>query len=164
MNRINVKFSFLLFNALLFLLCDGEMILGFYAVCLLHELGHIAALRATGGELRRVELSCFGIKMTAAPARDVKRGAAVLLSGPAANLLLFALLHALGCGGRIAALSLAAGVFNLLPFSFLDGGALIGLLAEGSPCERKINITLCIFKGALAGAVMLNLIAELCKT
>ena len=92
MSRVRVGFSFLLFNGLLFLFCGGKMIFSFYSVCLLHELGHLAALRLTGGELRRAELSFFGIKMVAAPAADIGRGAVVLLSGPTANLLLYAVL------------------------------------------------------------------------
>ena len=158
MRRIRIRFSFLCFNALLFCLCDGKMIASFYAVCLLHELGHIAALRLTGGELRSVELSCFGIRMTAAPAANVKRGAAVLLSGPAANLLLYAVLMLTEKCPETASLSLAAGVFNLLPLSSLDGGALLDMLAEGSVRERQIQLCMKAVRIAAAG-VLIALIA-----
>ncbi|MDO4864121.1 MAG: hypothetical protein Q4A05_08130 [Ruminococcus sp.] len=161
---IRVGFSFLLFNALLFMFCDGEMIASFYAVCLLHELGHIAALRLTGGELRRVELSFFGIRIVAAPAADVGRGALVLLSGPAANLLLWAVLGGLGVGGRTAQLSLAAGVFNLLPLSSLDGGALFDMLAAGRVHERQIRVCLAAVRGVLAAGILGCIAAEMAKT
>jgi Zn-dependent protease len=164
MSRIRIRFSFLCFNAVLFCLCDGRMIVSFYTVCLLHELGHIAALRLTGGELRAVELSCFGIRMTAAPAADVKRGAAVLLSGPAANLLLYALLTVTGKCPETASLSLAAGLFNLLPLSSLDGGALLDMLAEGSVCERQIQLALKALRIAAAAALLLLIGAEMAKT
>ena len=160
MSRVRVGFSFLCFNALLFCLCDGSMILSFYAVCLLHELGHIAALRLTGGELRSVELTCFGVRMTA----DVKRGAAVLLSGPAANLLLYVLLTAADVCRETAELSLAAGLFNLLPFSSLDGGAVLDMLAEGSVCERQIQLALKALRIAAAAALLLLIGAEMAKT
>ena len=163
MSRVRVGFSFLCFNALLFCLCDGSMILSFYAVCLLHELGHIAALRLTGGELRSVELTCFGVRMTAAPAADLKRGAAVLLSGPAANLMLYAVLTAAGVCRETAELSLAAGLFNLLPFSSLDGGALLDMLAEGSVCERQIQLALKALRIAAAAALLLLIGAEMAK-
>ena len=160
MRRIRIRFSFLCFNALLFCLCDGKMIASFYAVCLLHELGHIAALRLTGGELRSVELSCFGIRMTAAPAANVKRGAAVLLSGPAANLLLYAVLMLTGKCPETASLSLAAGVFNLLPLSSLDGGALLDMLAEGSVQERQIQLCMKAVRIAAAGVLIALIAAE----
>lgn len=160
MRRIRIRFSFLCFNALLFCLCDGKMIASFYAVCLLHELGHIAALRLTGGELRSVELSCFGIRMTAAPAADVKRGAAVLLSGPAANLLLYAVLTLTGKCPETASLSLAAGLFNLLPLSSLDGGALLDMLAEGSVRERQIQLCMKAVRIAAAGVLIALIAAE----
>lgn len=142
MKRIRIRFTFLLFNAVLFIFRDAGLIFEFYAVCLLHELGHLAALKLTGGELRMVELSGIGIRITASPAADIKRGAAVLLSGPAVNLLMYALLSFSGNSGRLAELSLAAGLFNLLPFSSLDGGALLDMLAEGSPHERLIQSVL----------------------
>ena len=164
MNRVRTDFSFLLFNALLFLFCSGEMILSFYAVCLLHELGHIAALHLTGGELRRIELSFFGIKMVAAPAADAGRGAIVLLSGPAANLLLYAVLTALGVGAGAARLSLAAGVFNLLPFSGLDGGALLDMLAEGRTCERQLRTCFAVARAALVVGFVILAAAEMAKS
>lgn len=140
MNKVRIRFSFLLFNALLFSFRDGRMILSFYAVCLLHELGHIAALKLTGGELRSVAFSCFGIKMTAAPAASIGRGVIVLLSGPAVNLLLYGVLRLAHICDETALLSLCAGLFNLLPYSFLDGGAILDLLAEGAACERQLRI------------------------
>ncbi|MCR5016512.1 MAG: site-2 protease family protein [Ruminococcus sp.] len=164
MSRVRVGFSFLLFNGLLFLFFGGKMIFSFYSVCLLHELGHLATLRLTGGELRRAELSFFGIRMVAAPAADIGRGAVVLLSGPAANLLLYAVLTALGCGGITARLSLAAGVFNLLPFSGLDGGALLDMLAEGRPCERQLRTCLTVVRAALAVGLAALAVADIAKT
>lgn len=160
MNKVRIRFSFLLFNALLFSFRDGEMILSFYAVCLLHELGHIAALRLTGGELRRVELSCFGIRMTAAPAASLGRGVIVLLSGPAVNLLLYGALRLADIGDETALLSLWAGIFNLLPYSFLDGGAVLDLLAEGAVHERQLRIFIAVLRwlvtlAAAAGTALL---------
>ena len=161
MRKLRIHFSFLLFNALLFMLKDAGMILGFYTVCLLHELGHIAALRLTGGELRLIEFSIFGIKMAAAPAADIKKGAAVLLSGPAVNLLMYAALVLTGNGGRLAALSLAAGTFNLLPFSSLDGGALLDMLAEGSPHERLIQSVLKAVRALLLAGIIIAVVTDM---
>ncbi len=160
---IRVGFSFLLFNALLFLFCDGGMIASFYSVCLLHELGHIAALRLTGGELRRVELSFFGMRMVAAPAADIRRGALVLLSGPAANLALYAVLTVFGVCGMTARLSLAAGLFNLLPLSALDGGALLDMLAAGRVRERELRACLTAVRLLCAVGLLAYIAAEMAK-
>ena len=160
---IRVGFSFLLFNAMLFLFCDTEMIASFYSVCLLHELGHIAALRLTGGELRRVELSFFGVRMVAAPAADIRRGALVLLSGPAANLALYAVLTVFGVCGMTARLSLAAGMFNLLPLSSLDGGALLDMLAAGCVRERELRTCLTAVRVLCAAGLLAYIAAEMAK-
>ncbi len=139
MTKIKIRYSFLVFNALLFLLRDGDLTAAFYISCIAHELGHIMALKLTGGELRSVELGCFGIKMTASPCKNIKNGIAVLMCGPAVNLLIFAFLWLFGIRGYLCAFNLAEGIFNLLPFSFLDGGAALELLAEGSVHERLIR-------------------------
>lgn len=139
MSKIKIRYSFLVFNALLFLLRDGNLIAAFYISCIAHETGHILALKLTGGELRSVELGCFGIKMTASPCKNIKEGIAVLMCGPAVNLLIFAVLWYFGIREYLCVFNLAEGVFNLLPFSFLDGGAALVLLAEGSVHERIIR-------------------------
>ncbi len=145
MPKINIKFSFLLFNAMMFMFRESRLILGFYIACLIHEAGHIIAVRLTGGEVHRIDFSWTGIKMTASPPSSLKAGILVQLSGPAANLLTFLILILAGNTGYLALFSLAEGLFNLLPYSFLDGGAALDMLAEGAanePLLRKIYTTL----------------------
>lgn len=137
--KIRIGFSFLLFNALLFIFRDSRLIFGFYAACIAHELGHIAAIRLTGGEVRVIELSCFGIRITASPSARVSAGVFVLLSGPAVNLLLYAALTLAGLNGYTSGFCLAEGIFNLLPFSFLDGGAVLDLLTDGHEYEQMLK-------------------------
>lgn len=139
MPKIKIKFSFLLFNALVFMFRESRLILGFYAACLIHEAAHVIAVKLTGGEVSCIEMSWTGIKMTAAPPRTLKSGIFVLLSGPAANLLTFLLLILRENTGYLAIFSLAEGLFNLLPYSFLDGGAALDLLAEGAKNEPQLR-------------------------
>lgn len=127
-----MDFSFLLMNSLMFMAGDGGMAAGFYMVCIAHELGHIAVLRAFGGKLRRVEFTGFGIKITAAPMPGIFRELAVLLSGPLVNLAIWLALKMSGTHGELSRLSLLAGLYNLLPLPFLDGGAVLDLLAVHS--------------------------------
>lgn len=159
MTRIKVRYSFLVFNALLFLMRDGNLIAAFYISCIAHEFGHILALKLTGGELRSVELGCSGIKMTASPCKNIREGIAVLMCGPAVNLLIFAVFRILGIRGYICAFNLAEGIFNLLPFRFLDGGAALELLAEGSVHEIFIRRIITAVR-IVAAAILTVLICE----
>lgn len=138
--KIKVKFSFLLFNALLFMFRDTGLILAFYIACISHEIGHITALKIMGGELKSIELSGSGIKMYASPSNSIKSGIFVLLSGPAVNLILYAILTICGVKGFLPLFNLAEGLFNLLPYSMLDGGAVLNLIAEGSIYENQLQL------------------------
>ena len=101
--EVRAEFSFLLFNALIFL------------------------LRFSGA----------GIKMLSGDVGSAGRELAVILAGPAVNILTWALLSLTGRCGYFSQLSLAEGLFNLLPYDFLDGGAAIRLFTEGTPHERE---------------------------
>lgn len=70
----------------------------------------------------------------------------VLLSGPAVNILLFTMLKAFGATGSFAMVNFAAGLYNLLPFSCLDGGALADVFITGTIHEREWRKLLTIFK------------------
>ena len=127
---IAVKFSFLFFNAVLFLIYSRNFALSFWTVCISHELGHIFALKLTGGSVNRVELSGFGIKITATPSVFVSDSVFVLMSGPTVNIIMALVLSAIfgSPHNTTALLSLWEGIFNLLPYSFLDGGAVLGVI------------------------------------
>ncbi len=158
MTKIKIKFSFLVFNALIFLLRDSEIICAFYIACISHELGHITAIKLTGGELKCIELSCFGIKITASPYSSLKNGIFVLLSGPAVNLLLYIIFKMLQIDAPFTMFNLAEGLFNLLPYSMLDGGAVMNLIAEGSIYEKQLNIIYFIIRIITAVVIVALLI------
>lgn len=139
MTKIRVKFSFLVFNALIFMFRDAEFISAFYIACISHEMGHIIALKITGGELKSIEFSCSGIKMTASPYTSIKAGIFVLMSGVAVNFMLYALMKICGINGYMPLFNIAEGLFNLLPYSMLDGGAVLNLIAEGSIYEQTMK-------------------------
>lgn len=154
--KIRVGFSFLALNSLIFLLYSGREALCFYTVCLSHELGHLIALIAVGGRLSSVTLSAAGIRMETEkkPAEARWKSLFVLLSGPAVNLAVFAVLAFFYGGGAAACLNLAAAVYNLLPYRQLDGGAAIALFTEGSVFQQTADAVLLAIQIVIS-AVML---------
>lgn len=155
MMKIKVKFSFLVFNALLFMFRDAELISAFYIACISHEIGHIIALKLTGGELKSIEFSSSGIKMSASPCNSVRNGIFVLLSGPAVNLILYGIFTVCGIKGFLPIFNLAEGLFNLLPYSMLDGGAVLNLIAEGSIYENRLQSIYLVIKIVFAVIILL---------
>lgn len=154
--RIRVHFSFFAFNALIFLLRDGILIMNFYTVCAVHEAGHIIAAVLSGRRIISADISGFGIRMQTRQNRlsSVSEELFVLLSGPGANLLLYLLMNTLSCGGSFPILNLAAAVYNLLPYRQLDGGALIDVLTAGTPCEAAAVKVLSAAKLLLSGLLL----------
>lgn len=92
-----------------------------------HELGHCAALRVLGVRVRALRLSALGAELTPAQALPYALELPVALAGPCASLLCAALAARWG-RFLFAGLSLALGVFNLLPILPLDGGRAVGSL------------------------------------
>ena len=108
--------------------------LPFCAAEVVHELGHILALRILGVPIHRLRLNLSGAVLDTG-SMDYRREVVCALAGPAANLLLVPL-------GRwmpmFSVLCLCLAVFNLLPIVPLDGGrALQAALLMHFPQERS---------------------------
>jgi len=128
--RLRIEFSFLVFSAMIFLLRGAETALVFFAVCLIHEFGHAAVLFASGGRLSELIFLGAGIKML--PDRNkiisIRWETAILLAGPLLNIIIFLVLERISHRNCFAMMNLYAAVFNLLPYSSLDGGAALRLI------------------------------------
>ena len=137
--RVSIGFSFLLFNAIIFLFSSESLLMQFYAACALHEMGHILAACSVGVRIKSVVFSGGGIRMLTDRGSVVTNceNVLMLLSGPAVNLFLAAALSIHGAVGDFAMLNLAAGLYNLLPFRQLDGGALVDIFITGTVHERE---------------------------
>lgn len=138
----SVKFSFLLFNALIFLLRENSVIMNFYAVCIIHELGHLFAIGITGGKIKSVVFSGTGVVIT--PEKNSEFF--VMLAGPCANLAVFVIFSIMGVGQTFRLLNMGTALYNLLPYRQLDGGSALALLTDGSPHERTVNTVLTCIK------------------
>ena len=138
---VRVHFSFLVFNALVFMFRDSRTVLAFYTVCAIHEAGHLFAMELTGSRAISADFTAAGIRIETrrTGAEPLSRSLAVLIAGPAANTAVYILLGLTGCGGLFAMLNAAAAVYNMLPFRSLDGGAILSLFTVGSPHERTAD-------------------------
>ncbi|MGN0621148.1 MAG: site-2 protease family protein [Porcipelethomonas sp.] len=110
------------------------------AACAVHELGHLFAAVFFDVPIKGITFWAGGIRIISGKSvRPFRHDISVLLAGPLFNFLgALLLLYSGSC--EAAAVNLALGVFNLLPFSELDGGAAVRLAIES--------------RTACAGAVM----------
>lgn len=166
-----VELSFLFVAVVTFyLLIDRTGIAGVGLVAaVLHEIGHLAAMCLFSVPPEKIRLKPFGIEI--AEKRGVRRSygrdAAISLSGPAANLLFFALC-CLGYSAlsweylfHLAAANLLLALLNVLPVEPLDGGqalyALLCLRLRMEHAQRVVEIvSFCVvFPIAVLGFLVL---------
>ena len=95
-------------------------VLAIYAI---HELGHILAIAFTGGRVVGLTVGWRGVGVKWSGDADPRKQIAVSLSGPVANLIVFAM-----CGFSLFGLcNLVFGILNLL-FPGGDGAKVIKLI------------------------------------
>lgn len=127
-----------------------------------HELGHVAAIRLLGGRIDGLYLTGVGAVIVPQRERLFSYGeeCLVALAGPAASVLLALGAAAWGQFGRgdaylLTGISLALGIFNLLPAGPLDGSRALGALvawAAGPDTREQVNRLLTLVAaGGLGG-------------
>ncbi len=146
----------------LFLMMDSSGMGGrCLAAVLLHELGHLAALKLLGIRVQKIRLSPCGIEIRRESAYSLKAELAVNLSGPLTNLLLAAGSARLGWLS-FSAVNCALGLFELCPLPSLDGGqALMNLMQRHFPLSTAERICtrvqwVCFALMTIAGLVLLG--------
>ena len=137
--RLRVTFFFTAFLALVTYTPAGRSLAPLFVAALLHETAHLLVLRAFGCRDLSLILLPGGARLEgdAMTGLGYRRAAAAALAGPACNLLLAgctALLmrvRPVSGGQAFVRVNLTLGGVNLLPLSFLDGGAaLLALLSQ----------------------------------
>ncbi len=149
----------------LFVICvsllGSERGLSLLAAALVHEAAHVAAACALGAPVRFAGSGAAGLTLRFDfSGVSHLREAAVCLAGPVSGLLLFGIPAAFGRVTYLTVTALALALFNLIPASFLDGGAaLSALLSLFLPPDTVWRVTgtvsvLCT-AAVWAGAVVL---------
>lgn len=167
LGRLEISGGALAVLALLYYLDNDGVTLWVLLACLIHEGGHWAAIRALGGKVVRLRLSCGGAELRLSSAHPLSpwRMAAAALAGPGINLAaaFFSIrLSRRGAGlYYFAGINLGLAIFNLLPAGPLDGGralkALLDQLTGEKLGEGIEKLCSCAVAGALlaAGALLL---------
>lgn len=124
---------------------------------LLHEAGHLLAWLPVTRQRPQLSLSVGGLSLRMLPGSCGRIGETLILAaGPAANLLAAIIgLYLLTIQAKSAyylfiGANLFMGAFNLMPFSFLDGGRLLRLWCFRRG-ERILRFTDTIAGGLLGG-------------
>ena len=103
---------------LMVLLFPVRFLAGVLLAAVIHELGHLTAIRLTGGRVRAIWLHAGGARIETAP---MEPGQAILcaLAGPGAGALT---VLAWRWFPELAVAGLVQTIFNLIPIYPLDGG------------------------------------------
>lgn len=162
LKRTALRWDFSFFAALaVFFLWDAS---GFgiaaLGICAVHELGHLAVMRLCGIIPESMTFYGAGIRLSAPEVerRSVGVRIAVYSAGCAVNFLISAACLALG-NANLAAVSLAAGLFNLLPVGEFDGKRLlkIALLYLLPPENVDRALSVCgIFSAVVCAALVFS--------
>ena len=144
---------------------DGLAAAALLAASILHELGHLAALRMCGVPVAALRIGAFGARLETVGRGRLSYGRELwtILSGPAVNVLCApALAWAAGPffwpqGWLFAGAHLLLGGFNLLPIPPLDGGralelALSWLLGPAAGERLAAAVGVCALAMLTAGA------------
>ena len=144
--RISVHPSMILWLSILIYL-QPRLSVAFLLAAAVHELGHVTALSLMGKPPDQLHLSFLGANMDV-PALSYGQAAMAYAAGPLLNLILGLYLPVCPALGLM---SLALGLFNLLPVCGLDGsGILVSLLSlhfapeTAQRTARFVSIVLCI--------------------
>lgn len=131
-----IDYYFIAVLTLMLVVFKNENILLCFLFCILHELGHLAAMAFFGEKARSITLGYFGMRIDCGARILPKISETVIAAaGPTVNLLLMLLCRVFKLDGA-AQINLSLAIFNLLPVSLLDGGGILSAFVS----ERALRI------------------------
>lgn len=142
--RISFSVGFFALITLMLITCRMTLSVQSLFCAFFHEFGHITAMLIFGESLCSIEFSAFGIKIEKSVVSVLNYGQEVIvsLSGIFANIILallaflFSAVFSVDTASQFGAVSLAVGVFNLLPIDTLDGAAALKFALAARKNER----------------------------
>lgn len=161
--KITLSFLFAAITALIICIDKSGLALPALSACLLHEAGHLSAMRLCGVQPSELKLIPAGVIIIAPFFKRTRDDLLITASGPLANFLtgclLAALYKLLGHQALLSysAVNTAVGAYNLLPVCGLDGGTLLTLFLAGCgvSCEKAESAVSLLTVFIAAGALML---------
>ena len=152
-DRVNIKVGFPFFATASLFLCTG---MGYnYLLCMLfslmHESGHIIAMKTMGCNIKEISLSGMGIKIEKSNSMlSYAQECIVALCGPAVNLIMTLILLFYKTENNFSEISfninLGLLLINLLPVVMLDGGRFIKYLLLNFLSESDVERILCFIE------------------
>ena len=143
---VRIRFYFGFFAVVLFSFFAGQAdslgVIAALVCCVLHEMGHLAVMCLLSSPPDKICFYAGGIKIVPRRAVTDSRAvtAAVLSAGCTVNFFLAAVSRAVGLN-ELFEINLALGAFNLLPFSYFDGGRILEMYAPDG--MRKVCAAVC---------------------
>ena len=136
---IVICFSFLAVLTLCILLYSEKIIIISVISSLLHECGHIAAIRINGVKIKEVRIYGGGMKIT----REVSylpfaKELLITFAGVLVNFCLC--IFSCCCFKTVFSVNLVMLIFNLLPIGCLDGARALMLTEEKYPCIKPLSV------------------------
>ncbi len=147
---VTITVPFCALIAALFIIDKTGLMIHSLTAVLLHESGHLIAMRFTHCLPKELKLGLGGLIIIGATPQSEKDKAIIMLSGPltnvAAALILFTVLYKNPQSMLYTAAITEAvvGLFNLLPIKGLDGGTVLYFLLNLRLCEHSASRTLSV--------------------
>jgi len=133
--KVNVHISAVLLTALFFVTGDGVLFGALIFAAMLHEIGHLIAIKIAGVKIKSVNITAIGASIETDGFSSYRKDMAISFAGPFVNLLAFSFAYAVYASmGNVTAdsfLSVFCGInlilftLNLIPVLPLDGGVVL---------------------------------------
>ena len=150
--RIIISFTFFALIIILISLNKTEFLYSTIIFAILHEIGHLLALKHFKISIEEFKVSLFGgnIKILNNNKIQYYQNAIISFCGPLVNLFFFALFYLLNIFlknkfiNEIYVINLVLAAFNLLPFYNFDGGKILASILMNFLQEKTVNYIITI--------------------